>query len=156
MLIMSNKFLSLMAAGMLLAACECAPDSVGVGCAPAPGTPEDFKANVKDRVFFGYDKAKLSKESKHTLKAQAGWLKTYPNTKAMVEGHTDSRGTADYNMALGERRANAAVNGLHHEGISKDRLSHMSYGKDKQPVPDAHDEAGHAQNRVAVTSVQCN
>ena len=154
MLIMRNKFLALVATGALLAACECAPESVGVGSAPAPGSPEDFKANVKDRVFFAFDKSKLSKESRHTLRAQAGWLKTYPNTKAMIEGHCDSRGTREYNLALGERRANHAARGLVHDGVSRDRLSTMSYGKDKQPVPDAQDEAAHAQNRVAITSIQ--
>lgn len=151
---MRNKVLSILATAALLAACECAPDSteVNVGSAPQPGTAEDFKANIKDRVFFAFNKSNVSVESKRTLEAQAGWFKTYPNTTASVEGHCDTRGTREYNLALGARRATSAKNELTSMGVDGHRLKTISYGKDRLIVPGETEDA-HAQNRVAITVV---
>jgi peptidoglycan-associated lipoprotein len=151
---MRNKILSILATGALLAACECAPDAteVNVGSAPQPGTAEDFKQNIKDRVYFAFDKSNVSAESKRTLEAQAGWFKTYSNTTATVEGHCDSRGTREYNLALGARRATSAKNELAKMGVDAKRIKTMSYGKDRLQVPGDTEDA-HAQNRVAITVV---
>lgn len=151
---MRNKILSLLVAGVALVGCECAPDqSVNVGAAATPGTAEDFKANIKDRVFFAFNKSNITEESKKALEAQAGWLKTYPATKAVVAGHCDARGTAEYNRALGERRAHSAKKALVHMGVSHDRLRTISYGKDN-PLVAGDTEEVYAQNRAAVTTVE--
>ncbi|WP_032113021.1 OmpA family protein [Candidatus Paracaedibacter symbiosus] len=151
---MRNKILSICALGAILAACECAPEQeVNVGLAPQPGTPEDFKQNIKDRVFFAFNKSTISAEAGRVLEAQAGWLKTYPNTTATIEGHCDNRGTREYNLALGARRAHAAAKDLTKLGVDKARLKTISYGKDRPFVADAQTEDQHAQNRVAVTNI---
>lgn len=151
---MRNKIVSLLAVGAVLAACECAPEQdVNVGQVGGPGTPEDFKANIKDRVFFAFNKSHITEESKRTLEAQAGWLKTYPATKAVVAGHCDARGTRAYNLALGERRAHAAKKTLAHMGVDHNRLKTISYGKDNPQVPGDTEEV-YAQNRVAVTTIE--
>ncbi len=151
---MRNKFLSLMVTGLALAACECAPDqSVSVGQVGGPGTAEDFKANIKDRVFFAFNKSQITAESERTLQTQAGWFKTYPATKAVVAGHCDARGTRAYNLALGERRAHAAKKTLVHMGVEHARLRTISYGKDN-PLVAGDTEEVYAQNRAAVTTVE--
>lgn len=150
---MRNKLLSAIALGVLLAGCECSPDTMDAGSAPVPGTAEDFRANIKDRVFFAFNKHNISAESDRVLEAQAAWFKTYPNTTAVVEGHADARGTREYNLALGKRRAHAAQRGLMKHGVDAQRLKTVSYGKDRPFVPDATTEEAHAQNRVAVTVV---
>lgn len=151
---MRNKFLSFCAAAAVLVGCECAPDQdVSVGQAAAPGTAEDFKANIKDRVYFAFNKSSLTEESKKTLEAQSGWLKTYPATKAVVAGHCDARGTRAYNIALGERRAHAAKKALAHMGVDHSRLRTISYGKDN-PLVAGDTEEVYAQNRAAVTTVE--
>lgn len=140
--------------GAILAACECAPEQeVNVGAVAQPGTPEDFKQNIKDRVFFAFNKSSISAESARVLEAQAGWLKTYPNVTATMEGHCDDRGTREYNLALGARRAHAAAKELNKLGVTKARLKTISYGKDRPFVADAQTEDQHAQNRVAVTVI---
>jgi peptidoglycan-associated lipoprotein len=151
---MRSKVLSLLVTGLLVVGCECAPDqSVNVGQVGGPGTPEDFKANIKDRVFFGFNKSHITEESKKTLEAQSGWLKTYPATKAVVAGHCDARGTRAYNQALGERRAHAAKKTLVHMGVDHNRLRTLSYGKDN-PLVAGDTEEVYAQNRAAVTTVE--
>jgi peptidoglycan-associated lipoprotein len=150
---MRNKILALAATAFALVACECAPEqNVNVGSAVTPGTPEDFKANVKDRVFFAFDSSKITDESHKTLEQQAAWLKTYGNTTATVAGHCDARGTREYNLALGERRAHAAKKVLVKQGIAHGRLKTISYGKD-QPLVAGDTEEVYAQNRAAVTSI---
>jgi peptidoglycan-associated lipoprotein len=153
---MHNKLLSAIALGVLLAGCECSPETTNMeaGSAPVPGSAEDFKANVKDRVFFAFNKHHISAESEHVLEAQAAWFKTYANTTATIEGHADARGTREYNLALGQRRAHAAQHALTKHGVEESRLSTISYGKDRPFVPDATTEEAHAQNRVAVTVVK--
>lgn len=151
---MSKKILGALALCALLAGCECAPETqeVGVTSGPTPGSAEDFKANIKDRVFFAFDKSNISAESKRTLEAQAGWFKAYPNTRATIAGYCDTRGTREYNLALGARRANAAKHELGHLGVDHSRLNTVSYGKDR-PFAQGDTEDAHAQNRVAVTEV---
>lgn len=151
---MRNKILTVLAAAALLSACECAPEQeVNVGSAPQPGTREDFQQNIKDRVFFAFNKSTISAESARVLEAQAGWLKTYPNTTATVEGHCDNRGTREYNLALGARRAHSTAKELAALGVDKSRMKTISYGKDRPFVADAQTEDHHSQNRVAVTNI---
>jgi peptidoglycan-associated lipoprotein len=123
--------------------------SGGVG----PGSREDFIRTVGlqgDRVFFDTDQYDLDDRDRSTLDGQAAWLARYPNVRVTIEGHADERGTRDYNLALGDRRANAAKNYLEARGISAGRMTVISYGKER---PDAlgSDEGAWAQNRRAVT-----
>ena len=117
------------------------------------GQDEAFVQNAKDRVFFGFDKSKLSADSIAVLKTQAEWLKANPEKKVVVEGHTDDRGTRDYNLALGERRAVAVKNYLISRGVDADRIRVISYGKERPAVVGAN-EAAWSQNRRAVTVVR--
>lgn len=150
---MRNKVIGALAIAGLLAGCECSPEKeVVAACAPTPGTAEDFKANVKDRVFFAFNKKNLTDESIRTLESQAAWFKTYPQTTAVVEGHADARGTREYNLALGKHRAHAAQKELNKLGVAGDRLKAVSYGKDR-PFAQGDTEEAYAQNRVAVTVV---
>ena len=150
---MRNKVLMIAAASVLMVACECAPETeMSIGEAVTPGTAADFKKNVPDRVFFDFNKSHVTHEGVKTLEAQAGWFKTYPSTTATIEGHTDVRGTNEYNIALGEHRAQHAEKKLNAMGIDKNRISTVSYGKTR-PFATGMTEADHAQNRVAVTVV---
>jgi peptidoglycan-associated lipoprotein len=118
----------------------------------APGTQGDFEANVGDRVFFALDSSVLSSDAQATLTRQAAWLKQYPNASVVLEGHCDERGTREYNLALGERRANAAKNFLLSQGVDAGRVSTTSYGKER-PAVLGHDERAWGQNRRAVTVI---
>jgi peptidoglycan-associated lipoprotein len=124
----------------------------GKAGAAHPGTQEDLVVNVGDRVFFNFDKSELSTEAQATLDRQAAWLKKYSAAKITIEGHCDERGTREYNLALGERRATAAKNYLVAAGISAARISTVSYGKERPAVVGSN-EAAWAQNRRAVTVV---
>lgn len=108
--------------------------------------------DVMDRVFFGYDRSELTAEARATLDKQAAWLKKYPRKSVTVEGHADERGTREYNLALGERRANAVKNYLAAAGVPKSSLHVISYGKERPQVLGAN-EAAWAQNRRGVTVV---
>jgi peptidoglycan-associated lipoprotein len=121
------------------------------GQAP-PGSQQDLEVSVGDRVFFDYDSSVLSPTATQTLDRQAAWLKQYPNVIVTIEGHTDERGTREYNLALGDRRANAVKNYLVALQVSSDRLLTISYGEER-PVDPGHDEAAWAKNRRAVTVV---
>ncbi len=131
-------------------------DGANNGMAPVngviPGTQQDLVVNVGDRVFFAYDQSDISEEARATLDRQATWMKQYPNVKITVEGHADERGTREYNLALGERRANSAKSYLQSQGIEASRLETISYGKERPAVAEAN-PAGWAQNRRAVTVV---
>jgi peptidoglycan-associated lipoprotein len=109
-------------------------------------------ATAGDRVFFAFDSAEISSEGQQILQRQADWLRRYPNVAVTIEGHCDERGTREYNLALGERRASAAKNLLVAAGIPASRISTISYGKERPIVPGSTDDA-YAQNRVAVTTV---
>jgi peptidoglycan-associated lipoprotein len=149
---MKKTLLPLVAAALLVTACGDG-QNVDVDAMAAPGTPGDFKKNIKDRVFFGFDKSNISADAKKVLEGQAAWLKTHSATTATVEGYADERGTREYNLALGARRAESAKTGLSGLGVDASRLKTVSFGKDKPIVPNAKSEEEHAQNRVAVTSI---
>jgi peptidoglycan-associated lipoprotein len=117
-----------------------------------PGTQSDLEANVGDRVFFGFDSSALNEESKAVLKRQVAWLQQYPNLNVTVEGHADERGTREYNLALGERRAESVKKFLIHSGIDAKRVSTISYGKER-PAVAGEGEAVWSQNRRSVTVV---
>ncbi|MBW8784605.1 MAG: peptidoglycan-associated lipoprotein Pal [Novosphingobium sp.] len=119
---------------------------------PMPGSQADFVATLmgKDVIYFDTDRYNIDDEDAAALAQQATWLKKYPAKRATIEGHCDERGTREYNLALGERRANAAKNYLVGLGIDPARLSTISYGKER-PVALGSDEASWAKNRRAVT-----
>lgn len=118
-----------------------------------PGTSAHFKQNVvSDTVLFGLDQYDIDGEARRILDSQAQWLSQFPNTRITIEGHADERGTREYNLALGDRRANAAKNYLAARGISPARITTISYGKER-PLALGSDEASWAQNRRAVTIV---
>ena len=124
-----------------------------VSGAAVPGSRADFLQSVpSDRVLFELDSYALDGSDRQTLDAQATWLARYPNVNVTIEGHADERGTREYNLALGERRAQAARNVLIALGISPSRISTISYGKERPAVPGSTEEA-YAQNRRAVTMV---
>jgi peptidoglycan-associated lipoprotein len=159
---MLKKVLCLMAALVLVSACDTTGTGAGEGGANGgaggkmgaakPGTQEDLVVNVGDRVFFGFDKSDLSAEARATLDRQATWLKKYASSNVTIEGHCDERGTREYNLALGERRANAVKNYLVADGIGAARIKTVSYGKERPAVLGSN-EAAWAQNRRGVTVV---
>lgn len=118
-----------------------------------PGSQQDFVANVSsDRIFFGFDQYNVDAEDMATLQSQAAWLARNPAVRVTLEGHADERGTRDYNIALGERRANAAKNYLAALGVDPGRITVISYGKER-PAAVGSDEEAYAKNRRAVTVV---
>lgn len=168
---MRFKVLALLAAVALIAGCETAPEETGAGSGtggsaaqvsstgdmaqrvgPAPGTNEDFVVNVGDRVFFDFDKYGLTPEAQGVLKKQAAWLQKFNSVGVTVEGHCDERGTREYNLALGERRANAVKDYLSALGIARTRVKTISYGKER-PVASGHDDGAWSQNRRGVTTL---
>jgi peptidoglycan-associated lipoprotein len=131
------------------------PDSGGVGTEVLPGSRGDYLRAVGmdgDRVFFDTDQYDLDDRDRATLDAQAAWLQRNTAVRVTVEGHADERGTRDYNLALGDRRANAAKNYLAARGVSASRMTVISYGKER-PEALGSDESAWAQNRRAVTVV---
>jgi peptidoglycan-associated lipoprotein len=159
-----KKLLSLAAALVLVAACESSSSNTGattgtglgnqssMNSAPRPGSQEDLAVNVGDRVFFGYNRSDLSPEARSTLDRQAAWLKQYGQVTITIEGHCDERGTREYNIGLGNRRAIAVKNYLVALGVNPARLATISYGKERPSVLGAS-EAAWAQNRRGVTAV---
>lgn len=156
------RFLIVAAALPLLAACGSNPEPAPLGTPGGPegigrsrfgpGSQQDLAATAGDRVFFAYDRSDISPEAQQILERQAQWLKRYPNVGVTIEGHTDERGTREYNLALGERRAQAVKNVLTALGIPASRLSTISYGKERPEIPHS-DEQSYAQNRRGVTVV---
>lgn len=160
---MFKKFLCLAATMVLVSAC----DTLGLGDGSgngagnggkmgagdvAKGTQDDLVVNVGDRVFFGFDKSDLTSEARATLDRQVAWLKKYPSVSVAVEGHCDERGTREYNLALGERRATAVKNYIIAEGVSASRVKTISYGKERPAVLGSNEQAW-SQNRRGVTVV---
>lgn len=118
---------------------------------PVPGSRADFMASVLgDTILFDTDRYNIDSEDQGILQSQAQWLGRYPGMRVTIEGHADERGTRDYNLALGERRANAAKNYLVSVGVDASRITTVSYGKER-PVALGSDEASWAKNRRAVT-----
>ena len=156
------KVLAAFAALSLLTACgggnsNTASTGMGATTAPtsaaAPGSEADLVANVGDRIYFDFNQNGLSDDAKSTLSRQAAWLQRYPQVQVQIAGNCDDRGTAEYNLALGERRANAARDFLVAQGVSSDRISTISYGKDR-PTALGDDEQSWQQNRNAITAVR--
>ncbi len=117
-----------------------------------PGSQEDLIVNVGDRVFFNYDSSELDADAQELLQDQVAWLKQYSDVSVIIEGHCDERGTREYNLALGEKRAQSVKNYLISLGISSDRVTTISYGKERPAVIGSNDGAW-AQNRRSVTLV---
>ena len=127
--------------------------STGVGNAVVPGSRADFMQSVpSDRIFFDTDSYTVDDEDRPILNAQAQWLQRNPNVRVTIEGHADERGTREYNLALGDRRANAAKNYLATRGVSPSRMTVISWGKER-PVAEGSNESAWAQNRRAVTVI---
>ena len=136
-----------------------APSAVSQASSPAPqtsgvmpGSQAEFRATMsgRDTIYFDTDQYNIDGEDTASLRTQAEWLARYPQKRAVVEGHADERGTRDYNLALGERRANSARNYLVSLGIADSRLTVVSYGEER-PANSGADAAAWAQNRRAVT-----
>ncbi len=129
-----------------------APVESSMASTPVPGSQEDLVINVGDRVFFDFDKSVITAASEKTLKRQAAWMRKHSGVSITISGHADERGTREYNLALGERRATSVKNFLVALGISANRIATISYGKER---PDAlgHSEAAWSQNRRGVTAV---
>lgn len=127
-------------------------NEAGAPVGPAPGSQADFVAVMQgqDTIYFDTDKYNISDADAAALQSQARWLARYPGKRATIEGHCDERGTRDYNLALGERRANATKNYLVSLGVDASRLSTISYGKER-PVALGSNEEAWAKNRRAVT-----
>ncbi len=170
---MRFKFLTLFAAVLLLGACETTPEEdagtesvTATQPAPAPqveptpqeipgpvpGSQEDLIVQVGDRVFFAYDSSELSFEAQSTIQALSVWMNNNPSVTLTIEGHCDERGTREYNLALGDRRANAVGDYLVALGINPGRISTISYGKERPAVPGSNESAW-AQNRRGVFAV---
>jgi len=164
---MSLKSLTLVVASLLvLSACSSTPSDQGAGSGAggagagagagtqiAPGSDRDFIVNVGDRIFFDTDKFNVRNDQRAQLEKQAAWLKRYPAVMVTIEGHADERGTREYNLALGAKRAAAAKNYLVAAGINPNRVETISYGKERAEVAGSNEEAWR-QNRRAVTVVK--
>jgi peptidoglycan-associated lipoprotein len=158
---MNFKILGAFAAVALLAACS-TPDTTGASTGTGatatatgivPGSQEDLVANVGDRVFYAFNASSLAPDAKGTLDKQAAWLAKYALNNVQIAGNCDERGTEEYNIALGQKRAAAARDYLVAKGVSSTRITTISYGKDR-PVALGSNEAAWAQNRNAITSVK--
>jgi peptidoglycan-associated lipoprotein len=139
-------------AAVLLAACSSTKEEAPAPVAQAPvssitpGSAEDFRVNVGDSVFFDLDQHSIRADAQTVLQKQAAWLKQYPQVKLLVEGHCDERGTREYNLALGDRRAYAVKEFLVSLGVDAARLQTKSYGKER-PNCSESDESCWQQNR---------
>jgi peptidoglycan-associated lipoprotein len=160
---MNLRPMIVLAAVLLLAACAEAPKPGGAGGGGGqtsattttnviPGSKEDFVQNAGDRVFFAFDHSDITPEAQAILQRQADWLKRYPNITLTVEGHCDDRGTREYNLALGERRASAAKRVLVALGVAANRVQTISYGKER-PIVVGDNEQAWAQNRVGISVI---
>jgi peptidoglycan-associated lipoprotein len=156
---MKLKLLAPVAALAFVVACESTPDQSGAATGggqatgPRPGSQEDLVANVGDRVFFDFDRYNIRPDQRPTLERQAAWLRQHSSVLVQIAGHCDERGTREYNLALGQRRADSARDTLVALGVAPARISTISYGKDRPIVLGSNEEAW-AQNRVAITSVR--
>ena len=163
---MRFKLITMIAAAFLLAACETSEDAEMAAdtttsattstttapvaiAGPTPGSQEHLVVNVGDRVFYDFDKSDLRPEARATVEALAVWMTNYTATTISLEGHADERGTREYNLALGERRANSIRDNLVALGIGPNRLGTISYGKERPAVLGSTEEAW-AQNRRGV------
>jgi peptidoglycan-associated lipoprotein len=156
---MNTQSLGAFAAVALLAACanqntaQTGSGATAATTGPVPGSQEDLVANVGDRVFYDFNQSIVRPDGKATLDKQAAWLAKYPAVNVQVAGNCDDRGTEEYNLALGQRRANSAASYLKAQGVSAARITTISYGKDR-PTAMGDNEQAWAQNRNAITSVR--
>jgi peptidoglycan-associated lipoprotein len=160
---MSYKLVASLATLVALTACESTeetrsgmhdwPNSSASVDGPVPGSAADFKQKASDTVYFDLNKSNITADSQATLEKQAAWAKEYPSVNFIVEGHCDERGTTEYNMALGEKRAHSAKKSLAAAGVDASRLETVSYGKER-PVATGTGEEVWKQNRRAVTVVR--
>src|ERR1700712_915854 len=154
---MNIKILGALSAAALLAACTTPATTTTTPAATSagivPGSQEDLVANVGDRVFYDFNQSSLRADAKGTLDKQAAWLAKYGSVNVQIAGNCDERGTEEYNLALGNRRANAASSFLKAKGVATARMTTISYGKDR-PTAQGSDEQALAQNRNAITSVR--
>ena len=157
---MSRRAVGALAIALLAAACAKSPSELdnqlagsgagGAGGAATPGSAQDFVVNVGDRVFFETDSSTITGDAQGILSRQAQWLSLYPRYTVTIEGHADERGTREYNLALGARRAKATHDYLVSLGVSPQRMRTISYGKER-PVALCDQDSCWAQNRRAVT-----
>jgi peptidoglycan-associated lipoprotein len=148
------RLFSALALALMVAACAGQnqdANGLGVGAA-VPGSQQDFSVNVGDRVLFLEDQSTLTPEAQAILEKQAIWLRQYPQYVFTIEGHADERGTREYNLALGARRAATVRDFLVARGISQTRMKTISYGKER-PVATCDSETCWTQNRRAVTAL---
>ena len=143
--------------GLVVVLAACSRNGTGVGnLGPGggpPGSQQEFLVSVGDRVFFETDSSALTATAQATLDKQAAWLNQYSNYRILIEGHADERGTREYNIALGARRASVVVNYLVSKGVNVQRIQQKSFGKER-PVAICDDISCWSQNRRAVTVVQ--
>ena len=149
------RLLAMLVAALSMGACAKNPlnandPSQANASAAVPGSQQDFVVNVGDRVFFETDSTELTPQSVATLEKQAQWLRSYSQYAFLIEGHADERGTREYNIALGARRAQAVRDYLASRGIAAQRMHTISYGKER-PVAVCNDISCWSQNRRAVT-----
>jgi peptidoglycan-associated lipoprotein len=142
---------------LLLAACAAnpTPNQAGLAGGAVPGSQQDFVVNVGDRVFFETDSTELTPQARGTLDKQAQWLQLYNRYAFTIEGHADERGTREYNIALGARRAQTVREYLMARGIDGNRMRTISYGKER-PVAVCDDISCWSQNRRAVTALNAS
>ena len=146
------RFAAVIAGTLLLAACaQTKPD--GLTGNVQPGTGQDFVVNVGDRVFFGNDQTTLSSQATATLDKQVRWLQSYGRYTVTIEGHADERGTREYNLALGARRANAVRDFLISQGVNASRVQTISFGKER-PVSLCSEESCWSKNRRSVSTLR--
>jgi peptidoglycan-associated lipoprotein len=151
------KFAALLLGALAIAGCakNAQNDQVGMAGAATPGSQQDFIVNVGDRVFFETDSSELTPQSRTTLDKQAQWLNQYGTYAFTIEGHADERGTREYNIALGARRAQTVREYLASRGVQAQRMHTISYGKER-PVAVCNDISCWSQNRRAVTVLNQN
>jgi peptidoglycan-associated lipoprotein len=150
------KLAAVVAVALSMGACakNLGPENAMANAA-TPGSQQDFVVNVGDRVFFESDQTELSPQAIATLEKQAQWLQTYNRYAFTIEGHADERGTREYNIALGARRAQSVKTYLSSRGIDPSRMRTISYGKER-PVAVCNDISCWSQNRRAVTVLNAN
>ena len=151
------KFAAVLLGALAIAGCakNAQNDQVGMAGAATPGSQQDFIVNVGDRVFFETDSSELTPQSRATLDKQAQWLNQYGTYAFTIEGHADERGTREYNIALGARRAQTVREYLSSRGVQAQRMHTISYGKER-PVAVCNDISCWSQNRRAVTVLNQN
>ncbi|MBD0414241.1 peptidoglycan-associated lipoprotein Pal [Oryzicola mucosus] len=157
----TNPFVVALVVGLALTGCASkkTPNSAsdlglggGAGGVATPGSAQDFTVNVGDRIFFDTDSSSIRADAQATLARQAQWLNQYRQYAIVVEGHADERGTREYNLALGARRAAATRDYLAGRGVAANRIKTISYGKER-PVAVCDDISCWSQNRRAVTTL---